>query len=142
MAKFGVPKFMLPYKGKPIIMHLMDRFPSAIVLTHHKIENLPIYQCEPTNSRKETLQYLSGWKDVLILDSDIILTGNLCDPDDKDTVYIRQNINAGLYFAKEITRLTDKMQGDDIPSGMESPASLECMTVHLGTENEYEYHCS
>jgi hypothetical protein len=142
MAKYEVPKFMLPYQGKPIIHHLMDRFPNAIVLTHHRIDNLPIYKCEPTNSRKETLAYLDGWKNTLILDSDIIVKGAVEKPKDKDCVYTRDGINAGLYFAKDITNLLHRMNGCDVVSGMESPDYLHCATIHLGTENEYEHHCS
>jgi len=142
MAKYQLPKFMLPYRGKPIIHHLLERFPNAIVLTHHRLENLPIYKCEPTESRKETIAYLEGWKNTLILDSDIIVTGEVENPSSNDCLYTRDSINAGLYFAKDVTNLLRRMHGDDIVSGMDSPTILHCSTIHLGTENEYEHHCS
>lgn len=140
MSKYKIPKFMLPYKGKPIIFYLLETFPSAIVLTHHDISGIPRYVCNPTESRKETLAYLSGWENVLILDSDIIVLGSVEKPHGKDTLYMRDGINAGLYFVKSVSRLLEKMQGDDIASGMIDPEIRHCETLHLGTIPEYEHH--
>lgn len=140
MAKYQIPKFMLPYKGRPILRHLLDFFPSAIVLTHHAIAGIPRYICQPTESRRETLEYLAGWENVLIVDSDIIVLDSVSKSYNKDSVYKRDGINAGLYFVENISRLLTDMRGDDIVSGMIEPEILACDTIHLGTESEYEHH--
>lgn len=142
MAKYEAPKFMLPYKGKPIIHHLLQRFPSAIVLTHHDLAGLPRYVCGPTDSRKDTLRYLEGWKKVLVLDSDIIVKGEVLPKHDSDCLYMRGGINAGLYFIKDISTTLSKMEGDDISAAMHKPQIAECETLHMGTVEEYEHHCS
>jgi len=138
MSKYEVPKFMLPFKGSTIIGHLLYTFPSAIILTHHNILNLPIYKCQPTTSRKKTLEYISGWKNVLILDADIYIPEKINLPGKKDTLYVKDNINAGLYYVKEIDRLLEKMIDDDIVSGMTDFDIINCKTEHLGTAEEYE----
>lgn len=142
MQKYPTPKFLLEYKGKPIIEHLIDKLNNPIILTHHEIEWLPIYKCEKTESRKETLSYLRGWKNVLIVDCDIYITGHILHNYNKDTIYCRDGINAGLYFVQDINTLLKKMKGDDINSGMVNPEKKHCQTIHLGTIEEYDNHCS
>ena len=141
MARYPVPKFLLPYKGKTILQHLYEKFPSAIVLTHHDVEGYPRYYCRPTNTRGETLAYLKGWKNVLIVDSDIVVLDGIANEYTRDTLYMRNGINAGVYFITNIDEALKRMQGDDIASAMAGADILLCETIHLGTEEEYEYHC-
>ena len=114
MARYPVPKFMLPYNGKPILRHLCEKFPS----------------------------YLKGWKNVLVVDSDIVVLGNIATEYTGDTLYMRDGINAGLYFIADVNKTLKKMQGDDIAQAMSGADILPCETIHLGTEKEYEYYCS
>ena len=142
MARYTVPKFMLPYKGKPILKHLCEKFPAAVVLTHHNVDGYPVYSCQPTDSRSATLSYLKGWKNVLVVDSDIVVLGNIETEYNGDTLYMREGINAGLYFIADVNQTLEKMQGDEIANAMAGADVLQCETIHLGTEKEYEYYCS
>lgn len=64
MKGFGPqPKHLLYYGGKRIIDHIKDCFAGWPV---------EVLDGEPTNSRAETLEFLRGRKDVMIVDCDII----------------------------------------------------------------------
>jgi len=141
MKDYKIPKFLLEYNKKPIIVHLLNTFPSAIILTHHKMDWLPIYQCEKTNSRKETLEYLKGWEKTLIVDCDIIVPDYKIIEHSCDTLYVKNNINAGLYYVENVSKLLNKMTGDDIVSGMIDYKKIEIKTIHLGTPLEYDNNC-
>lgn len=138
-----LPKYMLHYKGERIIEHLIKMF-NPLVISTEPIDcefNLVIPQ---TNSRKETLEHIKHLNDVHIIDCDIYIPKfeftnieNL----DNDSLYIsRNNKNAGVYFIKSVSRLLEKMEGDDIVSGMDNYYRSVLTTIHLGTPEEYYYN--
>ena len=135
MSKYGQPKFLLPYKGKRIIDWLYAVFNKPYILTHHNID-LPYIKCNPTETRKQTLEYISDWENVLIVDCDIYIEQFTHKPL-KETLYICNGINAGLYYVESIATLLTNMQGDDIVSGMNNFDIVELKTKHLGTPFDY-----
>lgn len=129
-----LPKHHLYYKDKRIIDHLLDIFPGAEVL-----------EGKPSNSRRETLEYIRDYKDVLIVDCDILINGNVpqltedtvyCFRSDKDkysSVLVNagtvsqssenipiSNIRcAGIYYVKSVEVLLRNMSDNNsIVSGM------------------------
>lgn len=71
------PKHLLYYGGKRIIEHIIEAlqpFGSVCVFGRYS-DHLPPgvwRECGPTGSRKEQLDLLLGWKNVLIVDCDVI----------------------------------------------------------------------
>jgi hypothetical protein len=140
-----LPKFSLFYKGKRILEHLIDTFPDAKVLSHYDIPYIDqgkIIKCKPTNSRRETLEYIKDMENVLIVDCDIYVDKAEFDlysqlvTFDKDFAFWKHSdetetemIPAGVYFLKKVT-------GQEVEK-LELKHLLR--TTHLGTPNEYTH---
>jgi CTP:phosphocholine cytidylyltransferase-like protein len=136
MRAYNSPKFLLEYMGKPIIEHLRDLFPAAHVLSYY------YNTCEQTNSRKETLKYYKGDpKNVYVIDCDIFIPSFTPIEHQVDTIYTWKGRNNGIYFIKDFEKFIDKMEGDDIITGMVHPDYIDLETIHLGTPQEYESSC-
>lgn len=71
------PKHLLYYGGKRIIEHIIEAlqpFGEVIVFGHNPNGIPPGFwrACGPTQNRKEQLEYMRKWKNVLIVDCDVI----------------------------------------------------------------------
>lgn len=151
-----LPKHHLYYKDKRIIDHLLDIFPGAEVL-----------EGKPSNSRRETLEYIRDYTNVLIVDCDVIPDKKILpNPSgredmiwyfnsDKDkyssliindeTVIeaseskkISENRCSGLYFVKSITDLLSRMNGDSIAEAMIGAWAIqESSFIKLGDPEDY-----
>lgn len=131
-------KCSLYYGEKRILEHLLETFPAAKVLTSYNlpyIEPYKIIKCEPSNSRKETLENLRGMKNVLIVDCDIFVNSYVQIESARDVLYKKANINAGLYKIIDMDTTLSKMQDDEII--FEHPVIMHADTIHLGTTDEY-----
>jgi len=143
----NLPKFELIYQGRSILDNLLTVFPDAFILSHYPLV-YKLIRCEATNSRKETLQYIKNWTDVLIVDCDIIVP-EFDYEFKKDTVFYKNSnkehyekikdnmVTSGLYFVKSVEKLLEKMNDNSILSGMEDPEMVELETIHLGTPKDY-----
>jgi GTP:adenosylcobinamide-phosphate guanylyltransferase len=133
-----LPKFMLNYKGKSIIQHLIEQCSPTHILTHYNILTDNVIHIEKTTSRKETIEHIKHLNNVYIVDADIVFNEDF-SPNIylTDILFTCNGRNAGIYFVKSISTLLDKMIGDDIVSGMVNFKSIEFKTVHLGTPDEY-----
>jgi len=150
MKGYGVPKHELPYKGKSILQHLLDVFPKALVLTHYEVQAPLVMKCPPTNSRKETLNFIRNMEDVLIVDCDIWLKEFSHNQLYADTVFFKfddephfekideHSVCSGLYYVKSVKDLISRMtRPDSIYSGMQEATQFYLNTIHLGTPNDY-----
>lgn len=72
-----LPKHLLWIGGKRAVDHIRDTFPAypVKVLTNYETPGHDVIKCKPTNSRRETLEYIREMKNVLIVDCDIIPVG-------------------------------------------------------------------
>lgn len=135
-----LPKYMLHFRGKRIIDHLVESF-NPIVLSTEKMDVHTNIVIPKNESRKETLEHISELENVFILDCDIFVPkflpeyGDLCL--NNDILYKWNGRNAGIYFVKSISRLLKNMKGDDIVSGMVDYEVVQKKTIHLGTPQEY-----
>lgn len=149
MKQYGVPKHELPYKGLPIIEHLLNVFPNAYVLTHYDIKAPNVIKCEPTKSRKETLQNLANWRNVLIVDCDIYIKEFPFNHIYEDTVFFKYGnephfqeiepniVCSGLYYVQSMNELLKNMDDDSIYSGMKEATMCYQDSIHLGTPHDY-----
>ena len=131
------PKHHLYYKDKKIIDHLKILFPEAEII-----------EGKPSESRRETLEYIRDYTDCLIIDCDIIPSkidfqnedflyyftsnkdkyGSLDINEDvyggprvmraSETKSISQNKCSGVYFVKSVSELLDRMKTDSIAEAM------------------------
>lgn len=148
-----LPKFSLFYKGKRILEHLIDTFPTAKVLTHYEIpyiDQSKIIKCTPTNSRRETLQRFGWLGEVLIVDCDIYLPHPFkMQKSDVDVLFWKHSDNtqtekipSGLYFIKDLgmtlSYWNDEIENEiDIALDFATHKEVYLETIHLGTPNEY-----
>lgn len=133
MVGYIKPKFLLPFKGNTILGHLLKLFPDAKVLASF------YNTAYKTNSRKDTLKYYKGEKqNIYVIDCDIYIPSFIPIVHDTDTIYTWKGRNNGIYFIKDLTAFLDRMEGDDMASGMQNPKYIELETIHLGTPGEYE----
>ena len=115
----NIAKCLLPFRGKTILAHLLERFPDAIVLSHHELNVPQSIRIAPTRCRKDTLCYLTGMRSVLIVDADIYVPSFRFACTDKDA-------------------LLRYMKVDDIAGGMREHQTITMRTIHLGTPEEYK----
>lgn len=150
-----LPKHHLYYKDKRIIDHLLEIFPGAEVL-----------EGKPSNSRRETLEYIRDYTDCLIVDCDVIPVGvDIKDTStdwlyyfnsDKDK-YSSINIDndslvmqssesmrlsekrcSGVYFIKSIEDTIRHMYDDSIVMAMPNAmAYYESTFIKLGDPEDY-----
>lgn len=147
------PKHHLYYKDKRIIDHLLDRFPGAEVL-----------EGKPSNSRKESLEYLRGYEDCLIVDCDIIPSYFEVDTSEDFIYYFKSdkekysslNISfgrvidasektntspfksSGVYFVKSVNDLLERMKTDSIAEAMIGAKAIqENDFIKLGDPQDY-----
>lgn len=149
-----LPKHELYFGDKKIIDHLLSVFPGAEVLTG-----------KPSNSRKETLEYIKDYKDCLIIDCDIIIPKLLFDTS-KDFLYyftsnkdkyssleidpafevyganetksISQDKSSGVYFVKSVARLLERMGENSIAEGMIGATAIpENNFIRVGDPDDY-----
>lgn len=142
------PKFSLFYKGKRILEHLIDVFPTAKVLTHYDIPYIDqgrIIKCEPTNSRRETLEFIQDMENVLIVDCDIIpdTLKSLKHSPPEDVTFWKYGDNTrteaipnGLYFLKSVKDRLEAMKDGEI-GFIKFNEDCYWDSLHLGTIDEY-----
>lgn len=135
------PKHLLYYGEKRIIDHIRDAF----FAFGYKAE---VLEGKPTNSRKETLEFLRGRKNVLVCDCDVIPKLRITDEvSDSDVIICFRSANpkygglytndgllsmviekgdahtdcraSGVYFLKDVGATIDRMTDpNSIASGM------------------------
>ncbi len=148
------PKHELYLGEKRIIEHLLDtcnKYGQTYCLTSYKGEwqaKYPgkIINCEPAATRKDTLENIKGWEDVLIVDCDVVFPalpafdqstdaifyfestctkyaglmdddGELLGAEERGTSQTKRA--SGAYFVKSVDRLLARMvYPDSIASGM------------------------
>lgn len=74
------PKHLLYYGGKRAYEHIrdaLDAYGPVYILTSFEFEYQGVewIKCQPASTRRETLENLRGWENVLIVDCDIIPFG-------------------------------------------------------------------
>ena len=134
----NIAKCLLPFRGKTILAHLLERFPDAIVLSHHALNVPQSIRIAPTRCRKDTLRYLTGMRSVLIVDADIYVPSFRFACTNKDALFVYKGRNAGLYYVRSIDALLRYMKVDDIAGGMRDHQTITMRTIHLGTPEEYK----
>jgi hypothetical protein len=148
------PKHHLYYRDKKIIDHLKELFPQAEVL-----------EGKPSQSRRDSLEYIRHYKDCLIIDCDIIpdfktwsinedflyyfnsnkdkygsiitdKSGKVLNASERKN--ISQQKTSGVYFVKSVSDLIDRMQTDSIAEAMiGAKAVYEDSFIRLGDPQDY-----
>lgn len=151
-----LPKHELYFGDKKIIDHLLEVFPGARVL-----QNLP------SNSRKETLEYIKDLEDCLIVDCDIIpekekihlipvyedFLFSFKSNKEKyssiiveygrvtrasETTKISNTHCSGIYFVKSVAALLERMKTDSIAEAMIGAKVIEENYIYkLGDPQDY-----